>query len=211
MKRSENISNIAYLNLALTLTKAFLIMLLIVFTLISIEDQKEKGISKKAELIIELSWEENSLNDLDLFLLTPEKETIFYSYKENKKGTLILERDNRGFNNKDNIPERNEIISFRSLDDGDYFLSVLLYDVHGDLKFNPGDILINPIKFTVKIIRLNPSVETLYFKSFEFKKMREEIKILKFSIKDGNLNIFENKMFDSIVGKVYPPSEFSQN
>lgn len=210
MKKNENISNIAFLNLALTLTKSFLILMIIFFTFLVIEDKSKKTIEKKAEILIELSWEENSLDDLDLFLFTSNKEVIFYANRESLNGNIILERDNRGFNNKENISERSEILSFKTYENGIFNISVLLYDIEDSQNIKVGDLLLKPISFNVRMIKLNPNFEVIYSKKFSFYRFREEIRIFSFEIKDNNIYIM-NLDFDSIVGKVYPYNEFYSN
>lgn len=210
MKKNENISNIAFLNLALTLTKSFLILMIIFFTFLVIEDKSKKTIEKKAEILIELSWEENSLDDLDLFLFTSNKEVIFYANRESLNGNIILERDNRGFNNKENISERSEILSFKTYENGIFNISVLLYDIEDSQNIKVGDLLLKPISFNVRMIKLNPNFEVIYSKKFSFYRFREEIRIFSFEIKDNNIYIM-NLDFDSIVGRVYPYNEFYSN
>ena len=208
--RNDNISTVAYLNLALTWAKGVMVLLLAVFALISVQNNDAKSPKPKAELIIEMNWEDFSNHDLDLWLLTPTNEIVFYAFREAMNGLITLERDDRGINNSldtNVIPTRQETVVFRNLVNGNYAITAHLYRVDGS-SAEVGATLDAPIPFTVKIINLNPSYQVVFSKSFEFLLVREEKFIVRFAIEDGKVVIDNSDSPLSLLNGIFPDNEF---
>ena len=82
LRRHEDIGINAYLNFALTLAKALMVLLLASFALMASNDQISDGIKPSAEYTIEMSWEDGSPHDIDLWMELPSKQLIYYQQKE---------------------------------------------------------------------------------------------------------------------------------
>jgi hypothetical protein len=208
--RNDNVSTVAYLNLALTWAKGVMVLLLAVFALIAVQNNDSDSPKPKAELIIEMNWEDFSNHDLDLWVSTPTNEIVFYAFREAMNGLVTLERDDRGINNSldtKSIPTRQEAVVFRNLSNGNYAVTAHLYRAEGSGS-EVGSALAAPIPFTVKIISLNPSYQVVFSKSFEFLLVREEKFVVRFAIEDGKLVIDSSDLPLSLLNGVFPDDEF---
>ena len=208
--RNDNVSTIAYLNLALTWAKGVMVLLLATFALIAVQKNDSASTKPKAELIIEMTWEDFSNHDLDLWVATPTKEIVFYAFREAMNGLVSLERDDRGINNSLDskaIPTRQETVVFRTMANGNYAITAHLYRVDG-YTGEVGSPLLVPIPFTVKIVSLNPSYQVVFSKNFEFLAIREEKFIVRFAIEDGKVIVDESNMPLSLLNGIFPGHEF---
>lgn len=209
--RNDNVSTIAYLNLALTWAKGMMVILLAMFALVTVQNRNDTTSSKpKAELIIEMNWEDFSNHDLDLWVLTPTKEIVFYAFREAMNGLVSLERDDRGINNSLDtqvIATRQETVVFRTMANGQYAITAHLYRVDG-FSGTVGETLPKPIPFSIKIVSLNPSYQVVFSKNFEFLVVREEKFIVRFNIEDGKVVMDPMNMPLSLLNGTFPSSEF---
>jgi hypothetical protein len=114
--------------------------------------QNEAAIVAKAEFIIELSWPDGSINDIDLYARGPDKRVVYFG---NMRSALMhLDVDNRGVNNALPMPDgttkqildRREILTIRSCQPGSYTTNVHAYRWRG----------IRPEQARVRIIKVNP-------------------------------------------------------
>jgi hypothetical protein len=126
-------------------------------------------------------------------------------------GLVTLERDDRGINNSlDNnrIFTRQEAVVFRALPPGNFAITALLYKPAESETLAVGDPLPRPIAFTVKIIRLNPSYQVVFSKSFEFQKHRQEVFVTRFTIEEQQIVLGENNLPLSLMYGIFPDQEF---
>jgi len=67
------------------------------FLLITVKNENQKKVDSKAEILITMTWDDHSANDIDLWVLTPEKTKIGFPNKQNTY--MGLERDDLGLSN----------------------------------------------------------------------------------------------------------------
>lgn len=109
-------------------------------------------LTPKAEFIVELTWNDGSADDIDLMAKGPDGNIVYFSKRET--ALMALDRDNVGTNNvvdmadgtKQQIADRRETVTIRSLVPGEYSFNALAYR-----KNDPG-----PTKVGLKITKLNP-------------------------------------------------------
>jgi hypothetical protein len=157
-------STIAFVDLLFNILVGFVFLFLVAFLLIN-PVAKKADIEKKAEFLITMSWPHSSPQDIDLWVMDPQKNKVGFSSKET--GLMHLDRDDLGWGNdtvrtgnKLTILKQNiENITIRGILPGDYYVSVHFY--------SRNQILKEKLPVRVKIEKINPySIlyeETKYF------------------------------------------------
>ena len=116
---------------------------------------------------------------------------------------MVLERDDRGDTNdftlveskKIPLPIREELVSIRGLIPGEYTVNIHLYH----------HIARDPVPVTVKIEKLNPTVQIVYYQTLVLDHTDEEKTALRFTVaEDGNVvrtSNLEKSLIDTIMWK----------
>lgn len=172
---------LSYLDYYLYLITVFVTLFALAFYLIS-EENKQGNVTEKAEFIIELTWENGSSNDLDLWVSGPENNIVFFRHKDGK--VIILDRDDIGINSSMvttlgvvSNDARREVATIRKVIPGEYIVNVMMYNNRTK----------KPEKATVTIRKLNPYNEIVE-KTIELSSVGEEQTILTFNLDaDGNV------------------------
>jgi hypothetical protein len=120
----------------------------------------KKGIiDPKAEYIITVSWPDNNPDDLDTWVEDPNGNVVWFRNRE--AGLIHLDRDDRGTAN-DTItvngveiqsPLNQEVVTVRGLVPGEYVVNLHYYATETE----------QPIKATVKVAKVNPALEIVYY------------------------------------------------
>lgn len=84
----------------------------------------EGDIKPPVDYILEVSWTGDLDIDLDVYVLTPDGEKASYNRKD--IGTVTIDRDDLGRANDAGLANV-EYVSFRSLPDGWYYISIRTY------------------------------------------------------------------------------------
>jgi hypothetical protein len=141
-------------------------------------DSKEGKISSKAEFIITMDWPDNHPDDLDLFVQDPVGNVAWYRRRE--AGFLTLDRDDRGGANdfivvngkKIPTPIREEIVAVRGIVPGEYTVNVSHFQA----------LTGQPVAATVKVQKLNPSVQVIFDNKVMLDHSGQEKTALRFSL-----------------------------
>ena len=167
----------------------FAFMFAIAFMLIN--DSKDAGsIDTKAEVLISIQWPDDHPDDVDAVVEDPQGGLVWYHNRDS--GLMHLDRDDRG-NLADKITSKGEVISnpinqetvtVRGLQSGEYVINLLHY------KSNYQD----PLPVTVKVEKLNPSVELIYYGEHFLMGVGDEKTALRFIV-DGQKNITDLNQF----------------
>ena len=120
----------------------------------------KKGIiDPKAEYIITVTWPDNNPDDLDTWVEDPNGNVVWFRNRE--AGLIHLDRDDRG-TAKDTItvngveiqsPLNQEVVTVRGLVPGEYVVNLHYYATETE----------QPIKATVKVAKVNPALEIVYY------------------------------------------------
>src|ERR1700730_4409725 len=154
---SDDGTFVPFTDMLLNVLMGFSIMVFISLALIRPEI-KTGNVTLKAEYLITVTWPDNNPDDIDTYVEDPTGAIVWYRHME--AGFLSLERDDRG-NYKDILivdgkriqnPLNQEIVTMRSIVPGEYVVSIFHYLANG----------VDPIPVTVRVERLNPTVQIVY-------------------------------------------------
>ncbi|MBL6900320.1 hypothetical protein N9442_00410 [Gammaproteobacteria bacterium] len=155
----------------------FAFMFAIAFMLIN-SSEESGNINTKAEVLISVQWPDEHPDDVDAVVEDPQGKLVWYHNRDS--GLMHLDRDDRG-NLADNInlkgdvvssPINQETITVRGLQTGEYVINLLHY------KSNFKE----PLPVTVKVEKLNPSVELIYYGQHFLNGVGDEITALRFFV-----------------------------
>jgi hypothetical protein len=168
---------------ALLLFKALQVVAFLFFiALFMISPEAESGkVDSKAEFLITMTWPDNHADDVDLFVQDPLGNVVFYRRRE--AGFMVLDRDDRGGANdfilvgdtKVNSPIRQEIVSIRGIVAGEYTINVYHFTA----------VTGKPVPVSVKVERLNPTVQVVHYDTIELNGGGEEKTAVRFKM-DAN-------------------------
>jgi uncharacterized protein YfaP (DUF2135 family) len=175
-------SNLAFVDLLFNLLVGFTSLFVIAFLLIN-PIAKSGVVDPPIRFMIEMSWDDTSHNDIDLYVKGPDGKTIFYSHKAN--GYITLKRDDIGaqsdtfiLNGKTIFVSRNyEITTMTALPDGDYVVNVHFY--------SKKDAVFDQQEVNVRITNLQPYL--VVFEGSTKLKQSQERTLLAFRVKDGQI------------------------
>ena len=161
----------------------FAFMFAIAFMLIN-SSEESGNIDTKAEVLISVQWPDEHPDDVDAVVEDAQGSLVWYHNRDS--GLMHLDRDDRG-NLADNINFKGEVVSnpinqetvtVRGLQSGEYVINLLHY------KSNFKD----PLPVTVKVEKLNPTVELIYYGEHFLNGVGDEKTALRFLV-DGEKNI----------------------
>ena len=163
----------------------FAFMFAIAFMLIN-SSEEEGNINTKAEVLISVQWPDEHPDDVDAVVEDPQGKLVWYHNRDS--GLMHLDRDDRG-NLADNInikgdvvssPINQETVTVRGLQSGEYVINLLHY------KSNFKE----PLPVTVKVEKLNPTVELIYYGQHFLNGVGDEITALRFLV-NGDKEVAE--------------------
>ena len=161
----------------------FAFMFAIAFMLIN-SSEETGNIRSNAEILISVQWPDDHPDDVDAIVEDPQGSLVWYHNRDS--GLMHLDRDDRG-NLADNLningevvsnPINQETITLRGLQSGEYIINLLHY------KSNFKE----PLPVTVKVEKLNPSVELVYYGEHFLNGVGDEMTALRFYV-DSQKNI----------------------
>jgi hypothetical protein len=139
----------------------------------------KKGIiDPKAEYIITITWADNNPDDVDTWVEDPNGNLIWFRNRE--AGLVHLDRDDRGtVNDTLNIngeeiqnPLNQEVITIRGVVPGEYIVNVHYYATETQ----------QPLPVTVKVAKVNPALEIVYYGETILEKKGDEKTAVRFVI-----------------------------
>tara|TARA_B100002052_G_C15625170_1_gene481488 strand:- start:208 stop:735 length:528 start_codon:yes stop_codon:yes gene_type:complete len=160
-------------------------MFAIAFMLIN-NSEESGNINTKAEVLISVQWPDEHPDDVDTVVEDPQGDLVWYHNRDS--GLMHLDRDDRG-NLADSVKIQGEVISnpinqetvtVRGLQTGEYVINLLHYKANYK----------EPLPVIVKVEKLNPSVELVYYGQHFLNGVGDEITALRFSV-DGNKEIYD--------------------
>jgi hypothetical protein len=158
-------------------------------------EAKQGKIDTKAEFIITVNWPDNHPDDIDLYAEDPLGNIVWYHERE--AGFMVLDRDDRGgVNNtvlvngqKVTSPIRQETVSIRGIVAGEYTVNVDHYLATTD----------KPVRVSVKVEKVNPTVEVVYYDTIILDHTGEEVTAVRFRIAENGSVIDVNHRAKSLI------------
>ncbi len=147
-------------------------------------EAKQGKVDTKAEFIITLGWPDSHPDDIDLYAEDPLGNIVWYHERE--AGFMVLDRDDRGgLNNSITVngrkvmsPIRQETISIRGILPGEYTVNVNYYLA----------TTAAPVPVSVKIEKVNPTVEVIFYDTMILDHMGQEKTAARFKVaENGNV------------------------
>jgi hypothetical protein len=187
MRRSSPIG-VGFTDLLFNALLGFVVMFVLAYLLIN-PIAKTGAVDAKAEFLITLSWPDGRREDVDLYVEDPSGNLVWFRTRE--AGLMHLDRDDLGRSNdvirvagRDIVnPLNQEIVSIRGIQPGEYVVNLHLYRAQADQQ---------PVPATVKVEKLNPRVEVVFYGEFELVRPREERTAVRFRVatdgKVGDVN-----------------------
>lgn len=111
----------------------FIALFVLAFILIN-PDEADKAIATEGKYLITLNWNEKSNDDVDLYVMDPAGNIVFFQSRE--KGLMHLERDDLGASNDTitgpdgksiTIEKNEERVVIRGVIPGEYLVNVHMY------------------------------------------------------------------------------------
>jgi hypothetical protein len=176
MRRPDHVG-VGFTDLLFNALLGFVVMFILAFLLIN-PIARSGAVDPKAEFQITLAWPDGREEDVDLYVQDPAGDLVWFRGRD--AGLMHLDRDDLGQRN-DIIeiggrpvvnPLNQEIVSIRGIVPGEYVVNLHLYRTAGAL----------PVPATVKIEKLNPRVELVFFGPFTLTAQGEEQTAARFSI-----------------------------
>jgi len=158
-------------------------------------EAKEGKIESKAEFIINMTWPDDHPDDIDLYTEDPLGNIVWYHQRE--AGFMVLDRDDRGgLNNSITVngrkilsPIRQETTSIRGIVAGEYTVNVNYYLATTTA----------PVPVSVKIEKVNPAVEVIFYDTIMLDHMGQEKTAARFKIAENGNVIDVNHRYKSLI------------
>ncbi len=135
-------------------------------------------INPKAEYIVTIGWKDWSPDDIDVWVESPRGGLVWFRNPE--AGLVHLDRDDRGLLN-DTLeingetivnPLNQEVVTIRGIVTGEYVVNLHYYATESE----------EPVEVTVKVEKINPSLEIVYYGSVTLDHVGSEETAVRFKI-----------------------------
>jgi hypothetical protein len=158
-------------------------------------EAKQGKIDTKAEFIITMGWPDSHPDDVDLYAEDPVGNIVWYHVRE--AGFMVLDRDDRGgLNNtivvngkKISSPIRQETVSIRGIVAGEYTVNVNHYLATTG----------SPVPVSVKVEKVNPSVEVVYYDTLTLDHAGQEVTATRFRVAENGSVIDVDRREKSLI------------
>ena len=182
MRRAREGLSPAFLDMAMTVVCVLLAMMLIsVFS----DPKPAAGVlTPKAEFLVELSWDDGSTSDVDLYARGPDGKIVFFGARRTE--VMFLDNDNTG-NGNGEIKDRREIVTVRAIEPGRYEFNAHAYRLAG------------PVTVKLRVLKLNP-YSVVSEASYTFDTQGQERTLAAMTVRaDGSAEPYEANV--KMVGK----------
>jgi hypothetical protein len=166
-RRRSFSTNTGFRDLLFNLVVGFVFLFVIAFILIN-PPVKKSDAPKKAEFLIVLEWETESIDDVDLWVKDPQGITVAFVNKEG--GYMNLEKDDLGLTNDCYVNGQGErvclqinreVITVRGIQPGRFQVATHIYSRPPRINKKEQTFVSDtgPIKMRVTLIKINPYSE----------------------------------------------------
>jgi hypothetical protein len=171
----------AFLDLLFNCVLGFVFLFVTSFLLIS-PKAEQSGVVLKAEHIVTLTWDDESNDDIDLWMEDPAGKLVFFKSKES--GLMHLDRDDVG-HRKDfvvlpsgqliEVECNQEVLTIRGAISGEWTLNIHMFAKRDT----------TPTRAIVKMEKIDPRVQTIFRKEFTMSEEWQEITVARFTMSYG--------------------------
>lgn len=181
-KRAREGLSPAFLDMAMTVVCVLLAMMLIsVFS----DPKPAAGVlTPKAEFLVEMTWDDGSASDVDLYAKGPDGKIVFFGSR--KTEVMFLDTDNTG-NGNGSVVDRREVVTVRAVVPGRYEFNSHCYRCNG------------PVNVKLRVLKLNP-YSVIKEAAVTFDMQGQERTLAAMHVRaDGSAEVFEQQT--RMVGK----------
>lgn len=162
----------------------FVFMALFVMSTMDTPKPAAGVLTPKAEFLVELTWDDGSSSDIDLYAKGPGGKIVFFGSR--KTEVMFLDNDNTGTANGD-IKDRREIVTVRAVAPGNYIFGAHAYR------------LASPVSVKLRVLKLNP-YSVVREATYTFDTQGQERTLAAMVVRsDGSAEVFEANV--KMVGK----------
>jgi len=187
-------STLAFVDLLFNILLGFVFLFIVAFMLIN-PVAKRADVELPALYMITMTWPDDNITDVDLWVEDPANNTVFFMYRE--QGLMNLDRDDLGTVNdvieingeKIEVKLNREVVTIRGIVPGRYLVSAHLYSLR--------DSATEEFPVTVEVVKLNP-YQVVYKQT---KTVSQQGQILDFY----QFTIYEDGSFGEIMEGVESP------
>ena len=119
----------------------FVFMALFVMSTMDTPKPAAGVLTPKAEFLIEMTWDDGSASDVDLYAKGPDGKVVFFGSR--KTEVMFLDTDNTG-NGNGSVADRREVVTVRAIEPGAWHFNVHAYRLAG------------PVSVKLRVLKLNP-------------------------------------------------------
>ncbi|MFO1183551.1 MAG: hypothetical protein U1E56_02035 [Bauldia sp.] len=158
----------------------FAVMVFVAFSLINPATESKAGaVDLKAELVISATWPDNSTDDIDLYVMDPSGNVVWFKSKE--AGLMHLDRDDRGalqghtidINGRSVEAHYNqETVTIRGFIPGEYIANVVKYENNSK----------GPVPVSVEIQKVNPILSVAAYQTVTLENKGDEKTAARFTL-----------------------------
>jgi len=185
-------STLAFVDLLFNILLGFVFLFIVAFMLIN-PVAKRADIVQPAEYMITMTWPDEDLNDIDLWVKDPAGNTVYFMQRE--PGLLSLDRDDLGTVNDKvivngreiEVQMNREVVTIRGIVPGRYLVSAHYYSYRQELQ--------GPVPVTIEVVKVHPYT-VVYKQTLEISKEGQVADFYQFTIYE-----------DGSFGKVMEPTE----
>lgn len=197
MRREKYKSSVAFIDLLFNITIGLAMLFIVAFLLIN-PIAKKGDIIIKAEFIITMSWPKESRDDIDLYVMDPQKVIVYFRQRD--KGLLHLDRDDLGYSNDVVVTEsgsystdfNEEHVTIRGIIPGEYIINAHWF---GKGSGRIGELVpqSDTVEVTIKIEKLNP-YKLIWTGNKTLTAVGDEITFLRFTVDNKGEVISSNEL-----------------
>lgn len=183
---------LSYIDLLMNLSISFAAIFMLSVMLINRPVKAQHAVDERARLLIVMTWDPQSADDLDLWVKTPGGEKVGYTHPNGLVANL--QRDDMGpINDYIELPDgrrqyrrfNQEITSIRSMAEGHYVVNVEFFRRHPDPE--TGRRSEGPVHCTVELIQVDPSYKQLEQRAVTLAEAGDEETAFSFDITNGQV------------------------
>lgn len=187
-------SRLAWIDMLLGMLATFSFLFMLSFLMIHPKTDSKK-VELKAEYMVTMSWPASNMDDIDLHLLLPDNQHLFYKTREigyalldhDDRGTTGIWTDDKGVSHLGS--EHKEILTLREKVPGHYVVNIQVFTVNDRY----GEFISTPkLPYTVHVVltRLNPTVVDVATVDILVSFVGEQKTAFAFDIaEDGSVNV----------------------
>ncbi len=191
----------AFLDLLFNTLLVFVCLFAVAFLQMRPPTQPGKSIEAKAEFVLEMTWPDGSLDDIDLWLLLPDGEKVGFNRKD--IGVATLDRDDRGAfgdvyfdgTQRKLIRVNREVIAVRGIVPGHFVVNAHYYGHFTEERAGFPDLWgKSEIPVKVKLTKLNPRVSEIGTGQVTLSTVGEQATAFAFDVdSQGQVSRFDTK------------------